>query len=235
MRKQRTDGQETRQRLLAAASEVFAEKGFWETTNADICKKAGVNTAAVNYHFGSKEELYIEAWKYSFERSIAAHPHDGGITPEAPVGQRLHGWILAFMHRIGDPNNYEVEIMHKEIANPTGLLTETIHKSIEPINEGIKSIIEKLLGDSANKQRISLCLMSILGQCFGPMLHLRRARTEPDSPRPDDLPLEFGVEEIANHVTQFSLAGIRGVCEESKQLRKTFKNKQAKVDASKRR
>ncbi len=234
MRKQRTDGQETRQRLLAAASEVFAEKGFWETTNADICKKAGVNTAAVNYHFGSKEELYIEAWKYSFEKSIITHPADGGVDPEALVQQRLGGRILSFMQRIADPKTYELEIIHKEMANPTYLLTETIQKSIEPINEGMRSIVKELLGDSANKQHISLCLMSILGQCFGPMLHLRHARKEPDAPHPDGLALEFGVEEIANHVTQFSLAGIRGIRKESKQVQRAFESKQKRIDASKR-
>jgi len=226
MRKQRTDGQETRHRLLAAASEVFAEKGFWETTNADICERAKVNTAAVNYHFGSKEELYIEAWKYSFEKSMNTHPADGGVSPESPVQQRLGGRILSFMQRIADPKTYELEIIHKEMANPTYLLTETIQKSIEPINEGMKSIVKELLGDSASEQKIRFCQMSIMGQCFGPMLQLRHARKEPDAPHPDGLALEFGVEEIANHVTRFSLAGIRGISEECEQVRKSLeKNK----------
>ena len=57
MRKQRSDGQETRQNLLAAASEVFARKGFREATIAEICRQAAANTAAISYHFGSKEAL----------------------------------------------------------------------------------------------------------------------------------------------------------------------------------
>ena len=43
MRKQRSDGYETRQHLLTAASEVFGTKGFWEATVAEICKKAKAN------------------------------------------------------------------------------------------------------------------------------------------------------------------------------------------------
>ena len=91
---------------------VFAEKGFWETTNADICRKASVNTASVNYHFGSKEELYIEAWKYSFEKSLKKHPPDGGISTQAPAEKRLKGRILSFMQRIIDPETYDFYIMH---------------------------------------------------------------------------------------------------------------------------
>jgi AcrR family transcriptional regulator len=210
-KRQRKDAQETRQRLLAAAAEVFADKGFWETTHAEICQKARANTAAVNYHFGSKENLYVEAWKYAWERSLEAHPPDGGIAPTAPVRERLHGRILAFMQRIADPDNHEIEIMHKEMANPTGLLSEALPQAIEPMRQGMRSIVRELLGERASEPQVALCVMSLIGQCFGPMLHLRRAKLPPGTPRPAGLPLPFGVAELAEHVTRFSLTGIQGI------------------------
>jgi AcrR family transcriptional regulator len=219
-KKQRKDAQETRQRLLTAAGEVFAQRGFWETTHAEICEKAKVNTAAVNYHFGSKENLYVEAWKQAFEKSVAAHPPDGGIAPDAPVRERLRGRILAFMYRIADPDNHEVEIMHKEMANPTGLLTEALPQAIEPMRQGIRSIVQELLGDGGGEQQVSFCEMSLMAQCFGPMLHLRRARMAPGAPLPAGPSFEFGVEEMADHVTQFSLAGIRGIGEGAQKRQK---------------
>jgi AcrR family transcriptional regulator len=210
-KKQRKDARQTRQRLLAAAAEVFAEKGYWETTHAEICQKARANTAAVNYHFGSKENLYVESWKYAFEKSLEAHPPEGGIAPDAPVQERLRGRILAFMQRIADPGNCEIEIMHKEMANPTGLLTPTVHEKIEQMRQGLQAIVRELLGARAREQQVSLCVMSLVGQCFGPMLHLRRAQMAPGAPRPAGPPFGFGVEELADHVTQFSLAGIQGI------------------------
>ena len=232
-KKQRKDAQETRQRLLAAAVEVFADKGFWETTHAEICARAKVNTAAVNYHFGSKENLYVEAWKHSFERSIEAHPPDGGVAPGAPVGQRLRGRILAFMQRMADPNSCEVEIMHKEMANPTGLLTEALQQAVEPMRRDMRSVVQELLGDGVSEQQIHFCEMSLMGQCFGPMLHLRHARMAPGSPRPPGPSFEFGVEELADHITQFSLAGIRGVREEARKEQKAGKKRRQSGRASK--
>ncbi len=210
-RKRRKDAQETRQRLLAAAAQAFAEKGFWETTHAEICAAAQVNTAAVNYHFGSKENLYVEAWKYSFGKSMEAHPPEGGVPPEAPVQERLHGRILAFMQRIADPDSYEVEILHKEMANSTGLLTEAVQQTMERMRQGLRSIVQELLGHGASEQQVSFCVMSLVGQCFGPMLHLRHARLGRGKAPPVGPSPAFRVEELAEHVTQFSLAGIRGI------------------------
>ncbi|MBL7154602.1 MAG: CerR family C-terminal domain-containing protein [Phycisphaerae bacterium] len=230
MKKHRIDGQRTRSNLLDAASKCFAERCFWETTNADICSKANVNTASVNYHFGSKDNLYIEAWKHSFEKSMKAHPPDGGVPVDSAPEQRLHGRILALMRRIGDPENCEVEIIHKEMANPTGLLAETMHKVIKPIDDALKGIIEELLGSAANEQRIQFCEMSIMSQCFGPMLRLRRARTGQDAVFPKGPPFDFDAESLAEHVTQFSLAGIRAIRERTENGQtKSQGNKAAKT------
>lgn len=229
MKKQRSDGQETRHKLLIAAGEVFAKKGFSETTNADICVKADANTAAVNYHFGSKENLYIEAWKYSFEKSIEAYPPDGGVSPEATVQERLRGRILSLMQRIADPEVHSFEIIHKEMANPTGLLSETIEKAIKPIELGFKSIFQELMGNSASEQQIVFCQMSVMGQCFGPMLRLRHSKVEPAAPLPGKFPIDFDIDELAEHITQFSMVGINGIRQEiEKQHRNSKKNSQSR-------
>lgn len=51
---------ETLDRILIAAESLFAEQGFDGTTLRQITQKAGVNLAAVNYHHGDKESLYLE-------------------------------------------------------------------------------------------------------------------------------------------------------------------------------
>jgi len=212
MRIQRSDGQETRQRLLKAASQIFATKGYWKATLAEICKKAQANMAAANYHFGGKEALYVESWRFSFESSLKTYPPGGGIDSDAPVEERLRGRILSIMRRIIDPESHDFDIVHKEMASPTGLLTGAMQELMEPILEGFTSIIREVLGEGATEQDIQLCRMSIRAQCFGPLLRLRRRMLAPvDRPFPDLDPTMQNVETLADHVTCFSLAGIRGV------------------------
>src|SRR5438128_9634412 len=51
---------QTRSAILAAAERLYADRGFGDVTLRDIVAAANVNLAAVNYHFGSKDELIAE-------------------------------------------------------------------------------------------------------------------------------------------------------------------------------
>src|SRR5437762_13422393 len=60
----------TRAAILNAAERLYAERGFGDVTLRDIVAEAGVNLAAVNYHFGSKDELIAELF---VTRSLATN------------------------------------------------------------------------------------------------------------------------------------------------------------------
>jgi len=208
----RSDGLETRMRLLDAAGLVFAAKGFHDTKIAEICRMANANIAAVNYHFGSKEGLYVEAWRHAFNRSIENHPPDGGVPKSAPAKDRLRGQIVALMHRIMDSDNLEFDIVHKEMANPSGLLFEVMHRSIEPLRQQLIAVVRELLGVQASEQQVRLCEMSIHVQCFAPFFHERRQRERIEHGKPSGLPaMNMDIDVLAEHIFQFSLAGIRSV------------------------
>ncbi|MEM7579193.1 MAG: TetR/AcrR family transcriptional regulator [Cyanobacteria bacterium P01_A01_bin.80] len=50
---------DTKEQILNVAERLFAEKGFAGTTLRNVIREAEVNIAAVHYHFGSKEELFV--------------------------------------------------------------------------------------------------------------------------------------------------------------------------------
>ncbi|MEU5869239.1 MULTISPECIES: TetR/AcrR family transcriptional regulator [unclassified Nonomuraea] len=62
---------ETRQRLLRAAAEAFAERGYDGTRVADIAAAAGVSNGALYAHFGSKAELLVAALRAHGRRRLA--------------------------------------------------------------------------------------------------------------------------------------------------------------------
>ena len=104
----RQDTARTQKNLLTAASEIFAEKGFRDSTIAEISKRARTNVAAINYHFGDKETLYREAWRHSFRESIKNYPPDGGVDTNATPENRLVGQVTALLRRITDNGEHRV-------------------------------------------------------------------------------------------------------------------------------
>jgi AcrR family transcriptional regulator len=212
MTKTRADGLETRNRLLDAAGRLFAEKGFRDTRTTDLCRAAKANVAAVNYHFGGKEELYAASWRHEFERSIAAYPPDGGVPPDAPAEDRFRGHIRALVKRTLDPESRDLDIAHREMANPTGLLAEVMHRSVEPLRRMHLGIIRDLLGPAIPDRDVQLCEMSIHAQCFMALMHERHRRPPPPGASRFGPPkLHIDGAGLADHVIRFSLAGLREI------------------------
>jgi AcrR family transcriptional regulator len=205
----REDTTRTRGKLLAAAGEIFAEKGFRDATIAEICQRAGANIAAVNYHFGSKEVLYSEAWRHAFAQSMQAHPPDGGVAADAPPEERLRGQVMALLHRIADENNREFRFMQREFTNPTGLLEEVIREEIRPLQQRTERMVRELLGPQVAEREVRFCEVGIISQCINPMVvrnRLKEGGNNQDGPRRID-----DIEAYARHVMTFSLAGIRAI------------------------
>lgn len=202
---------DTREKLLAAASDVFVEKGFRDTTVAEICKRAGANISAVNYYFGSKEAIYQEAWRHSFEESILAYPQDGGVKADAPAEDRLKGQIMALMARIADEDNRDFFISQMECINPTGLLEEVMKSELIPMREKTVALVRELLGPSATDEQVVFSEICIISMCLHPML-IRRVRQRAANPEVpamiDDL------DAFAGHVMKFALAGIATIRKE---------------------
>ena len=55
----------TREKILIAGMKVFAKNGYFGTTTRQICQAAKVNGASINYHFGSKESLWLAVCEYT--------------------------------------------------------------------------------------------------------------------------------------------------------------------------
>lgn len=203
--------EKTRIRLLNAASRIFAEKGFQESTVAEICKQADVNVAAINYHFGDKETIYLEAWRYSFRRELTQFPPDGGISQFSAPEERLAGRIRSLIERIADEQSHSFVILYREMVSPSRVLSKILDQELFPLRMQMLQLIRECLGFNADERRIQYCYASIIGQCFQ-LLWFRHSDNTvkyPGAPSLDD------VEAFADHVVSFSLAGVKSLRQDS--------------------
>ena len=100
---------DTKARLRAAASALFAERGFHATKIRDIAERAGVNVAAGHYHYGSKKALYLEVLRAQFVATRAELARRGAsASPEAldrmsreELGVLLHSRLQVMLEVLG--------------------------------------------------------------------------------------------------------------------------------------
>src|ERR1700758_4802580 len=84
----------TRQAIQTAALELFAERGYRETTINDIAERADVAPRTVTVHFPAKEELLLDAEPFTLdtlsERLSARRPHESAL-------DALRDWMATTM------------------------------------------------------------------------------------------------------------------------------------------
>ena len=172
----------------------------------------------MNYHFGSKENLYAETWRRCFAESIKAYPPDGGVEKSAPPEERLRGQIRSVLSRVSDENNMEFLIVQKERANPTGLLQEVMRKEIEPLRQRMESVIREIIGPHVSSMQVAFCGVSVISQCIDPAAGARGDRGRRQGTK--GAPFISDMDAYLDHVTNFSLAGMRAIREKAERGRR---------------
>lgn len=207
----------TRNKLLDAAGHVFADFGFHGATVREICSRAGVNVALVNYYFGDKLELYTEVLRHSIGASS-----DGiiqqALKSSAPPEAALRELIYAMLRRVclGDRPIWHFRLMVHEFAQPTPAMATVIDETMRPIYERFRIIIGGMLGLPADHDKTRLCAHSVISQ----IVHYVHGRHVISQLWPE---LEMNPErvtEIATHISDFSLAYLREAGNKSKTRKK---------------
>jgi TetR/AcrR family transcriptional regulator, regulator of cefoperazone and chloramphenicol sensitivity len=199
----------TSERILEAAGEVFAENGFRYATVRDICEKAGVNIAAVNYHFGDKERLYYSVLKYWRNVAFQKYPLDLRIDEHKKPEEHLRIFVRSFLFRILEEGRHSWfgKLVAREFIEPTKALDVLIEETIQPTFTFLSSVVQQMLEKSASEETIRFCCLSIVSQClfFVYGKHIIKKLFHQDNLKTEE------IESIADHITSFTLEGIKSL------------------------
>ncbi|MBN1342196.1 MAG: CerR family C-terminal domain-containing protein [Phycisphaerae bacterium] len=195
---------QTRRKLIEAAGELFAEKGLHATQIREITDRAGVNVAAVNYHFGDKLQLFEVALEQAHSAAATAMAE---VPSSGPPEDRLRAFIHAFVRQTLDPDRpaWHFVLIWRKRTEPTTALDELIEKSFRPTSEQLRRILRELLPDASDRA-LALTGISIVGQCAFHLENLNIIRR-----LYSDVLEDLDSDALADYLTDFSLAAIRGM------------------------
>jgi TetR/AcrR family transcriptional regulator, regulator of cefoperazone and chloramphenicol sensitivity len=195
-----------RAQLLEAAGEVFARVGYQAATIREICTRAGANVAAVNYHFGDKLELYTEVLR----RSVGVAQKEAirnAFDQQTGSSQILRQVILMMLQKMcgGDRPAWHFRLMAHELAQPTPAMSRVINEALQPIYDRLRELIGAILRLPRNHETTRLCTHSVIGQ----VAHYAHSRVVLARLWPELEMTPERLEQIANHIADFSLAYLR--------------------------
>jgi AcrR family transcriptional regulator len=199
----------TKERVLRAACEIFAEKGFSDTTVADICEAAGANIASVNYYFGDKETLYDEVWRHAFAITASTYPVDEGVSEHADIETLLFSYARAVLQRVfsdGEAGLFP-RLLNQEMAAPTLALDRIAKDALLPQSRQVMKAVKLMFGEDCDETLLRHCKFSIIGQCafYNFSRPLRERVTGLKRMGSEE------IDSIAHHIAQFSLGGMKQI------------------------
>jgi len=208
----------TREKLLEAAGEVFAERGYYKATIREICRRAQANVAAVNYTFGDKLGLYTEVLRKSVRAPEVARLTAALDTAKSPE-ELLRDVIRVRLQSLcgGERPNWGFRIMMHEFSQPTPAMTRVVDEGMRPVYKRLVRAVGEILGLPADDEKTRLCNNSIIGQVlFYTFSQPVLSRLQPELKlTPDQL------DRIGEHIVEFSIAALRGM---ARQKQKTAKS-----------
>ena len=198
----------TRSRILDVAEQLFGEHGFDRVSIRDITKRARVNLAAINYHFGSKEDLIAAIFERRVvpvnEARLAALDE---VERSAKKNPRLEDILEAFIRptvqcSFGTPKGGEAfsKLFGRCLSEPSPEIETLLKRQFEPLVERLNTALMKAL-PGLSRSEIFWCLKFT----FGALHHWLLTR---DKFLPTWLK-EADVEEQIQKLISFAAAGFR--------------------------
>ena len=153
-----------RDRVLQAACELFAEKGFHGTHLREICQSAGTNVAGVCYHFESKEGLYqavmMEAGRHLSDL-------DAGFVSSLhlPLEKRLLALTESLLQRLGSRRAWMAKLLARELVDCAGKDYNYAASRLEQDSILLQAAIRKLAGANHNNEAVRLHAITLIAEC----------------------------------------------------------------------
>ena len=192
--KQHKKGVESENRILEAAIDLFAEKGYRDTKVSDIVKVAGLTQAAFYLYFPSKEEIFheiLQRFYLKLEKHLPSFLHESGVEPthnveDAPI--RIRRNIEALFHLFQEqPRLTKIFLTEERNSDEVEkLIHQTLVNNLSK-NQELGLIRKDLSPEMMANSMMGMCTQVIL-------LELLKKQ------RP--------AKEVANDVTQFILFGL---------------------------
>jgi AcrR family transcriptional regulator len=200
---------QTRDRILDEAEILFARKGYHAVSVREITAAANCNLAAVNYHFGNKQNLYLDVFRArwlprassvhtSFRKNLAAN---GALTPTAVVQSLAQAFLEGPL--TDNERKRHHQLISGELAQPTEAFELVADQVLQPLFNNLLDDLRGAMPCEIENEQLALDAFSILAL----VLYFNLARPFLSRFTGHAFDDKFKAR-LVNHIVDFSLNGL---------------------------
>lgn len=154
-RRMRADGAATREAILDAAADEFADKGYELASVRAICAKAGVNAALANRYFGSKAALYrLTAQRLFGDLGAPLAALADGVTDAASWRAAVRTWVDDFLFMTLPTKKAQkrcAALFRHEVTRPTAFQKDFRRAFGKPVYDSLRRLVAWATPDEAEQ------------------------------------------------------------------------------------
>ena len=155
--------QDAKEKLLAAGTRLFAEKGFAGVSIRELATAAGVNSALISYHFGGKEGLYEAVITAQYERLIIKFEAIAASTSSVEEKIRMYADVIRRNHTEDQP--LMARLVQGELSSPTACMEKVLRKYTFRIAQIVSDVLRQGIQSGNFRQDVDpvLAALSLAG------------------------------------------------------------------------
>jgi len=201
----------TKERILNEAEALFAQKGYHAVSVREITTAAECNLAAINYHFGNKQNLYMEVFRSRwipragrvracFKESLAAQD---GVSPKAVAQALAEAFLVGPLS--DEERQRHHQLMVRELGQPTEAFDLVADQILRPFFKGLAEILRPVMPEALDEEHLLLNVLST----FAVVLYFNFARVAVTRITGREYDEEFKAL-LVEHIAKFCRRGLEG-------------------------
>lgn len=206
-RSSREDGEATKARIIEAAGRLFAERGYADTTSKEICEAANTNVTSVNYHFGSRDGLYLTVINAVHDYLLSSQFLNELIVAPLSPREKLERLIDFLASMNFDDNSWQIRLWAREVVSPTTLWSQVICENSMPKMDIVLRVVSDATKIPVGDPTLNSCFLNMMS----PFMVLLMTWCSRRGPHKHIFDCDSSI--ISANVKEFILAGLDRLAE----------------------
>lgn len=195
----KTEIKETKDLIIDCAGKLIAKYGYADVTGKSICKSAKINMTAINYHFGSRNGLYLAVLEKAYNFLLNIDKLDKLYLSNLAAGEKIEAFIDILTENLSNEKIWYLKVWVRELVNPSPFLEQVLAKKTLPQLDIVSKIFSEYTKLPVTNPKLYSCILNTVSPFIVTFLAHNTA---------EFFPVKYSKKELVSHLKKLVFTGL---------------------------